>query len=209
VTGSLVPVLEFQLDGRGDVFFEHYVLLYKSPTVALRAAMPRGAVRRLIGQMPVLLVGASGQGRLALSRDAAGQVFGVALKPGQALDVREHQFLAATSDVGYGFTRIRGIANLLFGGSGFFVDRFTAGRGPGMVWIHAYGNLLEVELEAGEALDVEPGGWCYKDASVGMKTVPVNVATGLLASERFVLNRFTGPGRLGIQSMSVYLPSEE
>ncbi len=208
-SGGLVPVLEFELDGSGGVFFEHYVLLYKSTAVALKAAMPRGALKRLIGKMPVLLVGADGTGRLALSRDGPGQVLGVEVDPGRAVDVREHQFLAASHDLAYGFTRVRGMANLLFGGSGFFVDRFTAGAAPGMVWLHAYGNLVEVVLGPGESLDVEPGGWCYKDAGVGMTTVPVNIATGLVAGHRFLLNRFTGPGRVGIQSMSVYLPTEE
>lgn len=209
ITGELVPVLEFELNGAGSVYFEHYILLYKSPSVRLGAAMPRGALKRVLGKMPVFLARAEGEGLLAVSRDGPGQVFGVGIPAGGALEVREHQFLAASGGLGYGFSRVRGVANLLFGGSGFFVDRFTAGREPGTLWLHAYGNLVEVTLGAGEAFDVEPGAWCYKDAGVHMQTVPINVAAGLLSSHHLLLNRFTGPGRVGIQSMSVYLPSEE
>lgn len=209
VHGSLVPVLEFQIDERTKVFFEHYVLLYREPGVALTAAMPRGALRRAIGKMPIILAAASGSGKLGLSRDGPGQVLGVTVQDGSALDVREHQFLAATANMAYGYTRVRGVANLLFGGSGFFIDQFTAHGGPGVVWLHAYGNFTEVVLGADENLDVEPGGWVYKDHAMRMQTVPVNISAGLLASQSFVLNRFHGPGRLGIQSMSVYLPSEE
>lgn len=209
ISGELVPVLEFQLNGTSSVYFEHYILLYKSPEVRLAAAMPRGAVKRILGKMPVFLARAEGEGLLAVSRDGPGQVFGISVGAGSALDVREHQFLAASGEMGYGCTRVHGVANLLYGGSGFFVDRFSAARQAGTVWLHAYGNLVEVVLEAGDAFDVEPGGWCYKDASVKMQTVPINVAGGLLSSHHLVLNRFHGPGRVGIQSMSVYLPSEE
>ncbi len=209
ISGELVPVLEFELSEARSVYFEHYILLYKSPSVRLAAAMPRGALKRLLGKMPVFLTRAEGDGLLAVSRDGPGQVFGVHIPAGGALEVREHQFLAASGNLGYGFSRVRGVANLLLGGSGFFVDRFTASREPGTLWLHAYGNLVEVELGPGEAFDVEPGAWCYKDADVRMQLVPINVAAGLLSSHHLLLNRFTGPGRVGIQSMSVYLPSDE
>jgi len=42
------------------------------------------------------------------------------LARGQAIDVREHQFLAATGGVDYSFQRMSGVSNMLFGGSGFF-----------------------------------------------------------------------------------------
>ena len=209
VSGELVPVLEFELDDTGDIYFEHYVLLYKQPSVRLAAAMPKGALRRAIGKMPVLLARATGNGRLALSRDGAGQVVGIPVQAGSSLAVREHQFLAATGSLAYGFSRVRGISNLLFGGSGFFVDQFSAERTDGTVWLHAYGNLTEVLLGPGEVLEVEPGGWCYKDASVRMSTSVLNLAAGIFASQSFTVNRFEGPGRLGIQSMTVYMPTEE
>jgi uncharacterized protein (AIM24 family) len=127
---------------------------------------------------------------------------------GQTLEVREHQFLAATNTLEYGFTRVKGVANLLFGGNGFFVDTFHGSRQSGIVWVHAHGNLIEVVLGHGEQLDVEPSRWCYKDPSVKMSTVPINVSAGLFASSSFMLNRFTGPGRLGLQSMALYLNTD-
>lgn len=209
VTGELVPILEFSLEGTESVFFEHYVLLYREPSVVLKASAPKGALKRMISQMPVFLATARGHGRLALSRDGVGQLFGVQVAPNSSLDVREHQFVAATAALEYGFTRVRGLSNLLFGGNSFFVDQFVARREAGVVWLHAYGNLTEVYLADGEMLDVEPGSWCYKDHSVKMTTIPVNVSAGLFASTSFTLNRFHGPGRLGIQSMAVYLPTSE
>ena len=86
-------------------------------------------------------------------------------RPARASIVREHQFLAATGGVQYDYSRIKGFANILNGG-GFFVDQFFAGDEEGVVWIHGYGNVFEKTLDAGESIDIEPGGWVYRDHSV-------------------------------------------
>lgn len=208
IRGGIAPVVEWEMDGSYTLFFEHYVLMYRDPAVTISGSVPKGAMKRVIGKMPIILAKAQGQGRLALGRSAPGEIIGVPIAPGQTLEVREHQFLAATDTLAYGFTRVRGIANLLFGGNGFFVDTFEARRDPGVVWIHAHGNLIEVELAPGEHLDVEPSRWCYKDPRVKMTTVPINVSAGLFASSSFTLNRFTGPGRLGLQSMALFMETE-
>jgi uncharacterized protein (AIM24 family) len=98
---------------------------------------------------------------------------------------------------------------MLFGGTGFFIDRFTARSGEGILWLHGYGNVFEKDLAAGESIDVEPGGWLYKDASVKMTTNVQSLSTGFFGSMNFITNRFTGPGRLGIQSMYFHLPTQE
>lgn len=209
IRGGIAPVVEWELDESFGLYFEHYVLMYRDPRVAITGSIPRGAVKRMIGKMPIVLAKAGGTGRLALGRSAPGEIAGVPVAPGQTLEVREHQFLAATDTLAYGFTRVRGMSNLLFGGTGFFVDTFHSGREPGAVWIHAHGNLIEVELGPGEQLDVEPSRWCYKDPSVKMTTVPINLSARLFASNALMLNRFTGPGRLGLQSMAVYLNTDD
>ena len=40
--------------------------------------------------------------------------------------MREHQFLAASGNIDYTFERVKGVANILFGGTGFFIDKFKA-----------------------------------------------------------------------------------
>ena len=54
---------------------------------------------------------------------------GLHLKPGMGVDVREHQWLAATETVDYTFTRVRGAANILLGGGpDFSLIRFRVLR---------------------------------------------------------------------------------
>ena len=128
------------------------------------------------------------------------------LEPGRRIQVREHQFLAATDHVDYHYERVKGFSNMLFGGSGFFIDKFHDTQGEGILWLHGYGNVFERVLGVGEQIDVEPGGWLYKDETVQMETNVQRLSTGLLGSMNLVTNRFTGPGRLGIQSMYVHMP---
>jgi uncharacterized protein (AIM24 family) len=204
--GELVPVLHVELQTM-PLYFEHHVLLWKHPQVDIGVKALRGAISRVFAGLPIFMTEATGTGHIAFSRDGAGQIVPLHLEPGMSVSVREHQFLAATGAVEYTFHRVQGISNMLFGGSGFFIDTFTATQGPGIVWLHGYGNVFTVELAAGEQLDIEPGGWIYKDNSVKMETQFQRLATGLLASAGQIFwNRFTGPGRIGIQSMYYHPP---
>ncbi len=205
IEGELVPVLQVIL-GAMPVFFEHHVLLWKSPSTRIGVKAVKGLLRRAISGMPILLASATGPGTVAFSRDGAGQIVPIHLAPGQAIDVREHQYLAATDQVVYSITRIKGIMNWVFGGNTLIVDQFRAGAAPGIVWLHGFGNVFEVVLGDGESIDLEPGGWLYKDPSVAIKTVTQSLSSGFFGSAAsFFWNRFTGPGRVGIQSM--YVPT--
>ena len=205
IEGDIVPVLEVVL-AAPPVFFEHHILLWKSPATRIGVKAVKGLLRRAISGMPILLASATGPGTIAFSRDGAGQIVPIHLAPGQAIDVREHQYLAATDQVSYSVTRIKGIMNWVFGGNTLIVDQFRAETAPGIVWLHGFGNVFEVTLGAEESIDLEPGGWLYKDPTVAIKTVTQSLSSGLFGSAAsFFWNRFTGPGRVGIQSM--YVPT--
>lgn len=201
--GSLVPALTVDLTGSTGIYFEHHTLLWKSTSVNIGIKSLSGAFKRMFSGMPIFMTEALGNGPIAFSRDGAGQIFAMHLQRGQELDVREHQFLAATNSVNYNFQMVNGISNLLFGGMGFFIDKFTAQSDDGIVWLQGYGNVFEVNLKPGEQIDVEPSAWLYKDPSVQMDTVLTNLSTSFFGGSSLTLNRFTGPGRLGIQSMSL------
>jgi uncharacterized protein (AIM24 family) len=203
IAGELVPVLAVDLMAGQSVYFEHHILLWKEPSLQFQVRPLAGMVKRLIAGMELLIVEAVGPGQVAFSRDGVGHVFPVVLAPGQEIDVREHQFLAATGSVDFTWQRVQGVANMLFGGTGFFVDKFRAGEAEGVVWLHGHGNVFEKTLAPGEQFDVEPGGWLYKDPSVRMETNYQGMTAGFLGGMRLVCNRFTGPGRIGLQSMSV------
>ncbi len=205
-TGELVPVTEVTLGAGDSIYFEHHILLWMDPTVQLTAKVLKGAARRIMAGLPVIVTEAHGPGRIAFSRDGPGQIIFRPMQPGQPLLVREHQFLFATSGVGYSYFRVKGLANLMFGHSGMWVDSFD---GTGLVALHGHGNVFERVLQPGEQIIVEPGAWLYRDASVQMSLVSLGLKSGLLAGSTIYLNQFVGPGRLALQSMSLNLPSAE
>lgn len=205
IEGELVPVLHVELF-QMPIYFEHHILLWKDPTVDIGIKPLAGAFKRMLAGMPVFMTETRGMGRIGFSRDGAGHILPIHLAAGQALDVREHQFLAATNNVDFTFTWVKGAANVLFGGAGLFIDTFSARGHEGIVWLHGFGNVFQVTLQAGEQIDIEPGGWLYKDPSVQMQTIFQRVATGIFGSGQLFWNRFTGPGRVGLQSMYYHPP---
>ena len=209
IDGELVPVLTVDVS-KMPVYFEHHILLWKHTSIQIGLKAMKGALKRMMAGMQVFVTEASGPGMIAFSRDGAGHIVPIHMARGQELHVREHQFLAATGSIDYTFERVKGAANMLFGGTGFFIDKFHSHAGDGILWLHGYGNVFEKVLAAGETIDIEPGGWLYKDPQVQMDTVVDRLSSGLFgAGFNFIVNRFTGPGRVGIQSMYVNNATDE
>jgi uncharacterized protein (AIM24 family) len=101
VEGRLVPVAEMKLAAEEGVYFTHDVLLWQEPGVHVDAmAMTKPWTRHRSG-MPLVMLQASGPGRLAFSHDAAGELIALPLQRGAAVDVRENVLLAATLGVTY------------------------------------------------------------------------------------------------------------
>ena len=219
VDGQLVPVADVMLGNQLPIYFEHHILLWKHPGVQIGFKSLRGLAKRFFAGMQIFLTEAQGPGNISFSRDAPGQIVALRLQPGQMVEVREHQFLFATGNVEYGFTFVQGAANILFSRTGLFIDQFTCQGGEGMLVLHGYGNVFEKMLAPGETLDVEPGAWLWKDPSVQMTVTTVagsqrgggilGAIGGMMAGASIILNRFTGPGRLGIQSMTYHPPQPE
>jgi uncharacterized protein (AIM24 family) len=201
VEGELVPVAEIALSPQDGVYFEHHVLLWKDESVPLSSLPMAGGMKRTLGGMPHIVTVANGPGRIAFSRDAPGELVVLPLHPGMELDVREHAFLLATHSIQYSFVRIKGLANLLHGGNGMFMDRFITSQYPGLLMLHGNGDVLERTLRPGEKILVEPGGFLYKDSTVSMQAVQMNLKTGMFGRHGMYLAEMTGPGRIGIQSM--------
>ena len=73
----------------------------------------------------------------------------------------------------------------------------------GVLWIYAYGQVFEQELAKGESIDIEPHAWLYKDTSMRMEPIVQRFTSGAFNGHAsMVVNRFTGPGKVAVQSIS-------
>jgi len=203
IRGELVPELQIEV-GEKSVMFEHHVLLWKQTQLDIELKKLPGAVKRKIAGLEFFVTRTSGSGRVAFSRDSPGQCVPLHLSQGEGLDVREHQFIAASDNLDYTFERIKGMQNMLLGGSGIFMDKFRASDGDAIVWLHGHGNVFLVNLDDGEQLDVEAGAWLFKDPSVNLEAITMGLKSGMFGGGgKLTWNRFTGPGRLAIQTLFI------
>ena len=216
IEGTLVPVADMNLVDGDGVYFSHHVLLWTEPTVHLQAMPMQKAWTRVRGGLPLVMMQAHGPGHVAFSHDDPGETVVVPLQHGQAIDVCEHRFLVATTNVDYDWYP----SNVwIVTGSGddrethyplgMNIDRFVATQGPGLLVLHSPGNTFVRDLREGEAICIQPSSLLYKDPSVGMQLhleYPRDQSGGggwlsSSYSNRTVWLRMWGPGRVAVQSV--------
>ena len=204
VDGSVVPVAEVTLNPGDTVFFEHHVMFWKHDSVPMSVMTAPGGARRLLGDLPFVLSVAHGPGRLAFSRDAAGALVVIPVDPGMTIDVRGHALLLATGTLTYSFVKVPGLRTMLMAGTGMYMDQFTATGQPGLLVLHGYGNVFARELGAGETIQLEPGAFLYKDASVQMEIVNLDIAlpegAGAPAQAMDTAKQMAGRGFRGLKA---------
>jgi uncharacterized protein (AIM24 family) len=206
ITGTCVPVAEMNLAADDQIYFSHHVLLWTDPGTRLTLRpMPPGWVRRKAG-MPLVMLDASGPGRVAISADDAGEILAVPLEAGRSVDVTEHRFLMATDAVTYSLFNSGVWLNHGSGSHvesyfplGRYLDRFGAEQ-RGLLLLHASGNTYIRDLREGERIYLVPRALVYKDTSVRMNIHMERPASPGTHWRLSPLLRLTGPGRVAIQS---------
>ena len=215
IEGTYVPVADFNLAASEKVYFAHHVLLWKDPHVEIMQMTMANPVARSLAGMPVVMTEAQGPGHIAFSRDVPGEMIALPLQPGHAVDVREHLLLAATASVQYEWVN-SGVwyATLLDNNrteyhhpAGQFMDRFKAVDRPGLVLLHASGNVMVRQLATGQTLLIKPAALVYMDRSVRLGLKIQYLPGDNCGPHRLIWLHVAGPGRVAIQS--AYEPTED
>ena len=211
IEGAYVPVADFSLSADDSIYFAHHVLLWKDTQIKITTVSMKGAWKRMLAGMPVIMTQAHGPGRIAFSRDNPGELIALPIQPGRSVDVREHIFLVATGQVAYDFFQ----TNIWFSTKsgdetethyplGMFMDRFTAQNRPGLVLVHGAGNVFVRTLAPQESILVKPTALLFKDSNVQMQLhmeVPkTSFSLFNFWTLRYLWLRLVGPGRVAIQS---------
>ncbi len=211
IEGQYVPVADYRLSEKDTVYFAHHVLLWMDPTVKITLMSLKGAIKRMMAGMPVLMTQATGPGHIAFSRDAPGEMLALPLQPNQAVDVREHIFLVATQHIRYDWFKTNIWFNISDGDEtetkypiGMYMDRFITGSEPGLLLLHASGNVFVRQLKPGETILIKPTALIFKDPTVNMQLHYEHPHTQWSMwgsySQRYLWLRLHGPGRVAVQS---------
>lgn len=202
---GVVPVAEIELHPSDSVFFEHHAMLWKDESVPMSVMSSPGGARRLLGDIPFVLSVGHGPGRIAFSRDAPGELVVLPIEPGHQLELRGHALLVASGSLTYTFTKVPGIRTMLMAGTGMYFDQFVAQSGPGVLVVHGFGNVFQRTLGDGETIQLNPGGFLYKDATVSMEVINVEYGTpaegGGAAQGLQTAKSIAGKGFRGLKAM--------
>ena len=212
IEGRFVPVADVALAAEDSVYFSHHVLLWKEPGVNVSAMSLRGGWKRLMAGMPLVMTQARGPGRIAFSHDAPGELVAMPLQAGQAVDVREGLFMVATGEVGYDwfdpqvwYAVGQGKEREVVYPVGYTMDRFGAAGAPGLLILHAPGNVFVRRLERQQAILIKPTALVFKDPLVSMHLhieVPRAAPALWSGSVKHLWLRLVGPGRVAVKSVS-------
>jgi uncharacterized protein (AIM24 family) len=197
------------------------VLLWTEPQTRLTNMPMKGAWNRKMAGLPLIMVEARGPGHLALSDNHAGEIVALPMQHGQQIWVREHRFLVATSNIKYDWypsdvwyeTGQDSDDREMHYPMGRYGDVFGAQAAPGLLLLHAPGNVFIRDLRQGETMLIQPSSLLYRDVTVRMALhmeYPRNLGLSFWRSSwsyRSIWVRLWGPGRVAVQS--VYEPPED
>jgi uncharacterized protein (AIM24 family) len=227
IEGLYVPVADMNLAAGDSIYFSHHVLLWRDPHVNVSVMPLSGAWKRMFAGMPLVMTQAQGPGHIAFSHDTPGELVALPIQPGQSIDVREHLFLTATSNVAYDwfstniwFTTQKGNGNDRETEThypvGMFMDRFYAPQSPGLLLLHAAGNVFVKDLGPYDTILVKPTALVFKDPTVQMQLHFEHPSGGRALTfsffgawtQRYLWLRLTGPGRVAISSVFQHIEGE-
>jgi uncharacterized protein (TIGR00266 family) len=163
-----------------------------------------GAGKRLIAgeSFFITLFGNEGATRrdVAFSAPVPGKIFVCDLKQwGGELIAQKDSFLCAARGIDLDIAFTKKIGAGFFGGEGFILERF---RGDGLVFLHACGALVQMDLKPGEQLRVDTGCLVAMQPSVDYDIQMVKgFKTMLFGGEGLFFAQLTGPGRVILQTL--------
>jgi uncharacterized protein (TIGR00266 family) len=211
IVGDNLQIARVHLKPGQEVYAEAGKMIYKTPSVTWETRMSGntwgekilGALKRkLMGESLFLTYfrGAS-DGEVGFAGSYPGKIQAFDLAAGQTVIVQRDAFLFAQSTAQLNIELVRRLGVGFFGGEGFILERLT---GPGQVFIHAGGDFVEFQLQAGEMLQIDTGCIVAFDEGVDYDIQLVGgIRTALFGGEGLFLATLRGPGRVIVQSMTL------
>lgn len=213
IEGVMVPVVDVKLADGDSVFCTHDKLLWHDGTAKL-STKKSGVFKSLRSGTPLTLMAATGPGRAAFSDNHPGELVAMPLDAGQVLISRQGHMLLATGNVDYDGHKLdlwyetetvkrtsdgTEVEREFMYPAGPFEHFKTLDDQPGLVLLHAAGNVFVRKLGDGEVVDIAPHSLL---AWLG------NMRPGLMIERRGLMGAFhhylalrvAGPGTVWIQS---------
>jgi len=208
ISGDNLQLVTVELNPGESVYGEAGAMVYMSSNMNMEAKMRGGLLkaigRKMAGETIFLteFTPTGGSGIVAFGGNAPGTIKPIEIAPDKEFIAQKDAFLCAEDTVELSVALQRRLGSVFFGGEGFILERLS---GHGTAFIHACGDFVEFELDAGQRLKVDTGcvvGW---DDTVDYDIERVKgIKTMFFGGEGLFLTTLTGPGKVLIQSMTLH-----
>lgn len=203
--------LNVNLSDGESIYSDSGKLLSKSSNITMTPRLTGGIIgaveRKMTGATAMLTEFKSeGDGSMSVSGVMPGKIKQITLEDGEQFIAESYAFLACDTTVKFSIQTV-GLGAAFWGGAGLILQKFT---GPGDVFIHIVGDILEYDLDGTLDLDVDPGHIAGFDATLKYKIHFVdNIRTAMFGGVGLFLANFNGKGRVILHSVSRHKLSAE
>jgi uncharacterized protein (TIGR00266 family) len=211
IEGHNLQIARVRLKPGQEIYAEAGKMVYKSANVAWETRMSGNSLgQKILGAIKRRLMGesimmtyfhAQVPGEAGFAGHYPGKIHVFDLAPAQTIMVQRDGFLFAQSSVQLDIALVRKLGAGLLGGEGFILEKLT---GPGPVFVHAGGDLVEFNLTPGEQLQVQTGHLVAFEPTVEYDIQLVgSIRTAIFGGEGIFLATLTGPGKVVLQSLTL------
>ena len=205
ISGDNLQVANVSIGTEEIVNAEAGTMVYKSGNVELNVeskGVDKALKRMLTGESLFLtkFKSVGGNGIIGFSGRFPGKIKELTLKKGESIIAEKGAYLCSDESINLEIKFVKKLGAGLFGGEGLILQEI---QGPGMVLLHAAGDLIEFTLKKGERMDVDTSHLVAFDPTVDYDIRRVgNIKTTVFGGEGLFLAQMTGPGKLILQSMT-------
>jgi uncharacterized protein (TIGR00266 family) len=212
IEGDNLQIVRVTLNPGEEIYAEAGKMVYKTNNVQMDTQMKGnslgdkiwGAVKRKIAGESLFTthftIKDSNSGEVGFAGDFPGRIQPIDIT-GKPFLAQKDAFLAAEMGVDFNIAFQKKIGAGLFGGEGFILEKFS---GSGLVFIHAGGDFIEFNLQAGETLQIDTGSVVGFEDTVDYNIEFVGgIKTAIFGGEGLFLTTVRGPGKVILQSMTL------
>ncbi len=147
-----------------------------------------------------------GDGVVSIGGIMPGKIYQITLGEGEQFIAEHYAFIAAEESVNFTMQTL-GMGTAFFGGAGFLLQKFT---GPGNVFIHVVGDIIEHQVSEDNPLEIDPGHIAGFSPALKYKVTFVdNIRSAMFGGVGLFLAKFEGEGKVVAHSVSRYKLSSE
>jgi uncharacterized protein (TIGR00266 family) len=206
ITGDNLQIVTCELASGELMQAEAGALVCMSANMNMEAEMTgglMGGLKRVVTGESLFLTRFSptnGSGSVSFAGNVPGKIYPYVLD-GKEFIGQKDSFLCSEEHVTLTMTTAKGITKGIFGGEGFFLQKFS---GHGIVFLHCCGDIILKNLMPGEMLKIQTGFVAGFEETVTYDIERVRgVKSILFSGQGLFMTTLTGPGLVVIQSLGI------